>query len=181
MFAYINWPLFLPGVILLVASIDDLRSRKIHNHLILFMLPFVLLAVFLSHGVLVGSAGGFSASRGFEGLLAGGFSALLALLVGVPLTLGRIIGGGDLKLLVLMSLTLSWPDFFQILIYSLPWALLLGLVKIVLDKQLKEFFWNLIFLMRYRRIQGLKFHSIPFSVALFAAWLSFLTLQGLNY
>ena len=97
MFAYINWPLFLPGVILLVASIDDLRSRKIHNHLILFMLPFVLLAVFLSHGVLVGSAGGFSASRGFEGLLAGGFSALLALLVGVPLTLGRIIGGWGFK------------------------------------------------------------------------------------
>ena len=158
--------LFVSGLILLIASIDDLLSRKIHNHLILFLFPFVLLAV--------------AFFEGFEGLLAGGFSAFLALLVGIPLALGRVIGGGDLKLLVLFALTVSWPDFFRILIYSLPWAFLFGFFKIILDKQLKSFFFNLFFLFRHRTTQGLTLHKIPFSLALFMAWLSFLTLQGLS-
>ena len=69
-----NGTLFVSGLILLIASIDDLRSRKIHNQLILFLFPFVLIAV--------------AFFKGFEDLLAGGFSAGLALLVGIPLALG---------------------------------------------------------------------------------------------
>ena len=183
-----NWPLFLPGLVLLVPVIDDLRSRKIHNKLILFLLPFVLLAVFFLKGLTGLKEAGFSVQilslpflqLGFAGLLAGGFSALLALLVGIPLALGRVIGGGDLKLLVLVAFTLSWTDLLWIFIYSLPWALLLGLVKITLDKKLKDFLFNVFFLFRHRTNKGLEFHSIPFSFALFMAWLSFLTVQGLS-
>ena len=171
---------FLSGLILLIASIDDLRSRKIHNKLILFLLPFVLLAVFLFRGFQADSAG-FSSFliHGFQGLKTGGFSALLAVLVGIPLALSRVIGGGDLKLLVLFAFTVHWSDFFRIAIYSLPWALLLGLFKIILDKKFKDFAFNLFFLVWHRSTKGLQFHSIPFSVALFMAWLSFLTLQKL--
>lgn len=142
------------------------------------MLPFVLLGVFLI-SAFTGSAGGFSFLSGLLGLKMGAFSAVLALLVGIPLALARIIGGGDLKLLFLFSLSLHWSDFFRILLYSLPWALVLGLVKISLDKKLKDFFFNLYFLLRYRKSQGLEFHNIPYSIALFMAWLSLLTLQGL--
>ena len=172
---------FLSGLILLIAGIDDLRSRKIHNKLILFLLPVVLLAVFLLKGFQAGDAG-FSSflAHGFQGLKTGGFSALLALLVCIPLALARVIGGGDLKLLVLFAFTVHWSDFFRILIYSLPWALLLGLFKIILDKKLKSFVFNLFFLVRHCSAQGLQFHSIPFSIALFMAWLSFLTMQKLT-
>ena len=167
MFPGFDFAIFLPGLILLIASIDDLRSRKIHNKLILFLLPFVLVAVVLL--------------KGMEGLFAGAASALLAVIVGVPLTLARVIGGGDLKLLVLLALTVNWLVLIDIFVYSLPWALLLGLFKIALDRKIKDFFFNLFFLFRYRKIQGLKLHSIPFSFTLFMGWLSFLTLKGMNY
>ncbi|MCZ0931617.1 MAG: prepilin peptidase [Oligoflexia bacterium] len=157
---------FLPGLILLIACIDDLRSKKIHNKLILFMLALTLPAVFLLNG--------------WEGLTVGGFSALLALLFAVPLTLIGVIGGGDLKLFVLIAFTLNFRELFWITIYSLPWALLLGLIKIALDKKLKDFFWNVLFLFRHRSAKGLNFHSIPYSIALFMAWLSFLTVKGLS-
>ena len=165
MFSKFDLTTLLSGLILLVAVIDDLRSRKIHNKLILFLLPFVLLFVVLL--------------KGFGGLLAGGFSAFIALLFGIPMTLGRIVGGGDLKLLVLFALTVSWSDFFKVVIYSFPWALLLGIFKIILDGKIKEFFFNMVFLFRYRKTQGITLHSIPFSLALFMGWLSFLTLKSL--
>ena len=158
--------LFLSGLVLLTAVIDDLRSRKIHNQLILFLLAVVLLSVFLL--------------KGLEGLLTGGFSALLALLVGIPLTLARIIGGGDLKLLFVLAWIWAWPDMLKILIYAFPWALILGIFKVILDGKIKDFAFNTFFLLRHRKTEGLKLHSIPFSVALFMAWLSFLSLQGLS-
>ena len=156
----------LPGFILLLACIDDLRSRKIHNKLILFMLALTLPAVFLLNG--------------WDGLREGGLSALLALLFAVPLTLARVIGGGDLKLFILIAFTLHFRDLFWIAIYSLPWALLLGLIKIALDKKLKDFLWNILFLFKNRSPKGLDFHSIPYSIALFMAWLSLLTVKGLS-
>ena len=160
----IDLKILVSGLILLTACVDDLRSRKIHNNLILFLFPLALLSMVLLGGV--------------EALKTGLVSALLALAMGLPLTLFRMMGGGDFKLLVVFAITLHWLDFLKVFIYSLPWALLLGLLKIILDKKLKEFLWNVVFLFRHRSTQGLQFHTIPFSIVLFAAWLSFLSLQG---
>ena len=167
MFFGLNLPLLLPGLILLVACIDDLRSRKIHNKLILFLLPLVLLAVALTGGL--------------TALKAGLLSALVACVIGIPLTLARAFGGGDLKLLFLLALTLNWMDFLTIFIYSLFWALILGLAKIILDKKLKDFLMNIFFMFRLRTAKGLQFHTLPFSIALFTAWLSFVSLKGLRF
>lgn len=161
-----GWLYLFTGFILLIACIDDFRSKKIHNKLILFLLPFVLTAVFFAQGL--------------EGLKEGGISALLALVIGLPLTLTRMIGGGDFKLLVLVALTLTWRDFLWIGFYSLPWALLLGLVKIALDKKMKDFLLNLYFLFQDKKRGSLEFHTIPYSVALFFSWLSLLSLRGIN-
>ena len=157
----------LPGLALLPACIDDLRSKKIHNKLILFLLPIVLSAVFFIQGL--------------EGLKAGALSALLALTVATPLTLMRAIGGGDLKLLALTALTLSWRDFLWISLCSLPWALILGLVKITLNNQFKDFLSNLLSLFINKSGKNLAFHTIPFSIALFFSWLSFLTVKGVSF
>ena len=157
----------LPGLVLLPACIDDLRSKKIHNKLILFLLPLVLSAVFLIQGL--------------EGLKTGALSALLALLIAIPLTLIRAIGGGDLKLLTLIAFTLSWKDFLWIGLYSLPWALILGLVKITLNNQLKDFFLNFLYLFTNKSGQNLEFHTIPYSIALFFSWMSFLTVKGIYF
>lgn len=165
MFFQTNASLLLVGLILLIAGIDDLWSRKIHNKLILLMIPFVIAFVFFLEGR--------------NAVFSGALSTSIALLLGIPLTLGRVMGGGDLKLLAVMAFPLSWPEFLKIFIYSLPWALLLGLIKIILDGKLKEFFFNMFFLFKYRNPKNLEFHSIPYSIALFMAWLSFLSLQNL--
>lgn len=153
----------LPGLILLIACVDDLRSRKIHNWLILSMLPLVLISVFLL--------------KGTGGLMEGGWAFLLALAFGIPLSLIRVIGGGDLKLLALFAWTVNWMDFVFIFVYSLPWALVLGLFKIALDRKIKDFLFNLLFMFRHKRVQNLKFHSIPYSIALLFGWMSFLSLR----
>lgn len=154
---------FLPGLILLIAIVDDLRSRKIHNQLIVFLFPVVLGLVFWIGGL--------------EGLKAGAISAAVALIFAVPLTLGRVIGGGDLKLLFLFAWTVVWLDLVKVFLYSLPWALVLGLVKTALEGKLKDFFFNIVFMLKFRKTKGLKLHSVPFSVALFVGWISLLTLQ----
>ena len=158
-----QWIHFLPGLVLLIACVDDLWTKKIHNKLILFLLPVVLGAVFLLGGI--------------EALKMGGISALLAFFITVPLHLLRVIGGGDIKLLILIAFSLSWENLLWISIWSLPWALILGLVKITLDKKLKDFLWNILFLFRHRTSSGLKFHNIPYSIALFFSWLSFISLR----
>lgn len=167
MFFGFDFQILLSALILLIACIDDLRSRKIHNKLILFLLPLVLLAVAIIGGV--------------EALKTGLLSALIAFIIGVPLTLSRAIGGGDLKLLFVFALSLNWSDFLTIFVYSFFWALVLGLVKVVLDRKLKEFFRNVLFLFQRQSVKGLQFHTMPFSVALFVAWLSFLSLKGFRF
>ena len=158
-------PLFfeflLVSTLLIIASVDDLRSRKIHNKLLLFLLPFVLIAAFFIGGV--------------KALVAGFFLAVLVLLCGIPLNLVKFIGGGDLKLLVVLSFTMHWSAFVYTLCYALVWASLLGLFKVILDKQLKHFILNLFIIVKFRSIEKSSLHTIPFSLCLLFGWLSYFT------
>ena len=94
-----HWLEFLaPLFLLLTASIDDLRSRKIHNYLLMGVAPFVLLAVFLA--------------KGFVGLKLGFFLALAVFIMGIPIYLLRFIGGGDLKAFSFISFLFSLAGFW---------------------------------------------------------------------
>ena len=154
---------FLTTLILAVGVGDDLRSRKIHNKLILILLPLALMGTFLLKGV--------------SGVLTGGISALLALVMSIPLNLAKIIGGGDLKLLVVFSFTVTWMEAGLSLLYALPWALLLGMFKIALDKKLRDFIANLMVLVKFQKPVVSTLHTIPFSLALFFGWLTCVSLK----
>lgn len=149
----------LTGFVLLAGGVDDLRSRKIHNHLILLLLPFVLAGVFLI--------------KGPQGLLPAFAGFITALVIGLPLTLGKIIGGGDFKLLLLFGLTLNATGVFFSFVCALPWALFLGVVKMALDKNLKSFASNLFSLAQLKKPRRQQLHTIPFSIALIFGWLTF--------
>ncbi|MGI9549134.1 MAG: prepilin peptidase [Bdellovibrionales bacterium] len=151
----------LPTLLLVIALVDDLRSRKIHNKLLLILLPIVLVAVFLL--------------KGFVGLKLGLFAALLAMVLGVPLYSIRLIGGGDLKLLIVFALTVDIFALSYSFIYSLFWALILGVVKIILDKKIHYFLSNLllIFTLKNKKIEKEALHTLPFSVAFLFGWLSY--------
>ena len=156
----------LPGAVLIIGAADDLRSKKIHNKLILALLPAVLLLVFLT--------GGLSA------LMRGGLSFLFALVIGAPLALGRLTGGGDMKLLALFALTVHWKALCLSFLLALPWALLLGLVKMAMEGKLKRFFLNMLSLVMLQKPEHKSLHKIPFSVPLFFGWLSFSALSRLQ-
>lgn len=158
------WAEFLLTTLILAVGVgDDLRSRKIHNKLILILLFFALAGTFILKGV--------------PGVLAGGLAALLALVMGILLYFAKIIGGGDLKLLFVFALTVTWMEAGTSLIYALPWALLLGVFKIALDKKLKVFFSNLLLLTKFQKPDISHLHTIPFSLALLFGWLTCASLK----
>ena len=156
----------LTASVLLVAGIDDLRSRKIHNKLILALLPLVLIALLFIRGPL--------------GLLPAFTGMLAALVLGLPLTFLKVIGGGDFKLLIVFGMTLNAAAVFYSFLCTLPWALGLGLLKMALDKNLKDFAKNLKSLSRMKNPDHKNLHSIPFSIALIFGWLTFITLKNMK-
>ncbi|MBE8162910.1 MAG: hypothetical protein HAW63_02865 [Bdellovibrionaceae bacterium] len=155
----------LSGGILLLAVVDDIASRKIHNKLLLILLPVTL-------GLLAWHLGG---AEFLQHLMRSGITILLSIIVVLPFVLSKIIGAGDLKLLLLLSLVLSPLILFQLFLFSFIWASLLGLAQIVVSGQLPALFSNL---MHFKDLKDNKnLHSIPFSVALFFSWSSVVVLK----
>ena len=158
------WAEFILTTLILSVGVgDDLRSRKIHNKLILILLSVAGVGVLLLKGV--------------SGALAGMLSALLAGVLGTPLYISKIIGGGDLKLLVVFSFTVTWMEAGMSLIYSLPWALLLGVFKIALDKKFRVFLANLLLMAKLQKPDFSTLHTIPFSLGLLFGWLTCVSLK----
>jgi len=168
----------LSTALLLVAAIDDLRSKKIHNKLILILLPIAFIGSFLTSSLMAENEG-ISMALGLEGLKEGLISGLVALIIAVPLNRARFIGGGDLKLLAVFALTVDWIGFCYSFFYALPWAVLLGLFKIVLDKNLKHFVSNVFAIMSFKgsQIDFKQLHTIPFSLSFLFGWLSYVSLK----
>lgn len=161
------WETLVTACVLLAAGVDDLRSRKIHNNLILFLLPLVLIAVVFI--------------KGPAGLLPAFAGMLTAAVIGLPLNLAKVIGGGDLKLLMVFGLTLNAQGVIFSFFYALPWALLMGVIKMALDKNLKGFAFNLFSIAKMKKPDIQSLHTVPFSIALIFGWLTFiLTLKNWN-
>ena len=158
---------FLTGIVLLAGLIDDLRSRKIHNKLIIALTAVILTFILIT--------------KGFYGLLAAlpGFAA--ALVICLPLNLMKVIGGGDLKLFMAAGLTMSAYETALVFLYAMPWALLLGLGKMAFDKSFKTFGENLMSIALLQKPDPKKLHAIPFSASLFFGWLSLLTLKSISF
>ena len=153
------------SLILTICAVDDLRTKKIHNKLLLFLLPLALAGAFFL--------------KGFS-LLQILTAALLSLVITFPLYIGKVLGGGDLKFFFVFSLTITWMEVWQTFFYALPWALLLGMVKLFLDKKLKIFFLNLFFLIKFQSVEKTSLHTIPFSAALFFGWMTVIFLKSIS-
>ena len=122
----VNWmQMGLSLALLTAAVIDDLRSRKVHNQLLLIF--FVLTLGF----ILI--------MKGPGALLVSGLSLLTAVVATMPLYFLRAFGGGDVKLLFVLSLLLSWHEVLITLFSSLIWGSLLGLFQVMLKGPGKAF------------------------------------------
>lgn len=148
--------------ILISGIVDDLRSRKIHNKLILFLIPIALSLVALIEGP--------------QALLYVSLpSGLVALGLSLPLYFLKIIGGGDLKLYFTVSLTWATSETFWSLIWAFPIGLVFGLLRVCFQGKMKDFFQNVLSLILLKKPKNLQ--TFPFSIALFFGWMTFKVLE----
>jgi Flp pilus assembly protein protease CpaA len=148
-------------ITLVAGMVDDLRSRKVHNALVLVLLPIVAFSSLYF--------------RGIDGTLVGVGSMLLALILTIPLFAVRVIGGGDVKLFAVFALALDPLSMFWTLIYSFFWGGLFGVTRAVLSRQLLALVRNTTKAASRQKIQTQEIHKIPYTFALLLGWLTQLT------
>ena len=159
----------IPALLLLIASaIDDLKTQKIHNKLLLGFLPFILISSFY-----------FQDFQFFVFLKTSLVNLFVSFIITLPLVFFRFIGGGDFKLFLLLSLCLPLNILLLTGLYALPCAVLLGLFKILIGGRFKQFMTNLYLLVRFKKLSLVEANKIPFSVCLFFGFLSLLVLEGI--
>ena len=148
----------LPAGILVSSIVDDLRSKKIHNYLILAQAGVAIVSVLIIQGPMA--------------LLYALAFMVLSLLITIPLVLLKVIGGGDMKLFAVLALVLSPRLMLWTFVCSFVWGALLGVVKAILDKKATLLYFNMLFLFKLKPPSAEQLHTFPFSVSLLLGWLS---------
>lgn len=156
----------IPSLILGAGVIDDLRSQKVHNKLILTLLPLALISQFLGFGL--------------EGLAYGALALLFALMLTVPMVLTGMLGGGDMKLLAIFAMATNLNATIWVSITSLFWGGLLGVTRAILNKQGTLLLWNTVGLFRREKPDDAHTTKIPYTVALMFGWMTYLSLTQLG-
>lgn len=148
--------------ILMLGMFDDLRSRKVHNSLLLALFPLALLSSLYF--------------RGFDGTMMGLGAFILALILTVPLFAGGILGGGDVKLFAVFAFCVDTSSMFYTLLYSVVWGAVFGLTRAAANKRLMVLVRNTMKAARHQRLRPQEIHKIPYTFALLLGWFTQLTL-----
>lgn len=159
--------LLVPTSILLAGVIDDLKSRKVHNWLVLIAMVIALIFQIYS--------GGWEATK--WGLL----GSVTAFFLCLPLVLTKMLGAGDMKLLMAFGLATNIASVIGVTVLSLIWGALLGILQAVLRGEIKALLINTIKIAGMRKIQTTEYHRVPYTVALFFGWLTQVTLNQTGF
>lgn len=90
----------------------------------------------------------------------------------------KIIGAGDAKLFIVISVLLPVSGIIPVFTYSLVWGAIFGLIRYVLSSQIWQLIQNLsilknmIFIENKWSHKNLKFQSLPYTVPLFFGFLT---------
>ena len=147
--------IWIPTSLLILSAALDLRFAKFPNWLFLASAGLGVLWLTLHHSL-----------ADLASLLT---YSLLFFVVLIPFFYFKIFGAGDIKLLTSLSLFVSVPTAATVLVYSLFWGLLIGLLKIGLSGEIVTFVQSL--LLRNPQVRS---HKIPFAVAILIGWCTFL-------
>ena len=157
-------PKTIAAVLLILLSIGtDLRTQKVPNWLILFgfALALVLIAIF----------------DGKSGIWPTLGSILAATLFAFPLYSMRAIGAGDVKLLWILSLLVSWNIIVTTILASMLWGACLGIFREILAGRGRAFFKNVLLVLQYKGPERNKLASIPYTVAIFFGLMTSLSMM----
>lgn len=145
---------------------NDLRARKVQNQIIVIGMTACLLYVGLSQGL--------------AGLFVACISFLTALVAILPLYILRILGGGDVKLFLTLSILLSWQEVLVTLLGSILWGSVLGTAQVFLRGDIKAFAHNMMALAQRVKPPEQKVHKIPYTVALLFGYLTSMVWLGVR-
>lgn len=157
-------PLITATLILLAGVVDDLRSRKVHNWLFLACAAIAALVSVSMEGL-----GGLSTAT--IGFLAG-------LGVLLPLVLLKVVGAGDMKLFAAFGAAAGANAVITVAVFSLIWGALFGVIQVVMKGQLMSTLRNMVAIASMKDRTRLELHKIPFTVAIFVGWLTYLVNRG---
>lgn len=163
------WALLIPTSILIASVVDDLKTRKVHNWLILTMAGVAVVFQVITGGV--------------DGLLEGALGLFVGIMISLPLVLAKGLGAGDMKVLGVLGLATNWPAALWTALYSVIWGALLGVLQAVMNRQGMALMKSTVGLLnRSVEKDPAQLHRVPYTVALFFGWLTYisLTLGGLQ-
>lgn len=155
--------IIVPTLILLCGVINDIKSRKVRNWLVIALAMASLLFTLVTYGT--------------EALSGSFLSMMTALLICLPFVLTRIMGAGDMKLFGAFAIAVSVPAVINSFIYSLFWGMLLGVLSTVFSGQFKNMISNTINIAKLKNSEATDLHQVPYTVALLFGWLTFVTLS----
>jgi prepilin peptidase CpaA len=160
-----NWAVEVPlAIILGIGVIEDLRTKKVRNALILILAGLVTVGLVVTGGV---------AALG-QGIL--GLST--AFILTLPIVLVGAMGAGDMKLLMVFGLASDWGTTLETFLLSLVWGSILGLMKVAASSQLRQTIHNLYgFINKDFRVPKSEMTYVPFTVAFLMGWISVITLR----
>lgn len=159
------WALLLPTSLLIASVVDDLKTKKVHNWLILTMAGIAVLYQLIINGL--------------AGLGQGALGMLVAILVCLPLVLVKGLGAGDLKVLAVLGLATNWNVAVWTAFFSLVWGALFGVLQAVFSGQALVLAKNTFDLLKKStRTEVKNLHRIPYTVALLFGWLTYVSLNG---
>ena len=144
--------------------VNDLRSKKVRNQIVI-----VGFVVGITYVIAV---------QGFSGLMMSALSFLTAAVAILPLYLMRVLGGGDVKLLLAASVLMDWKSVLITIFASMIWGSLLGIFQVILKGQGKAFAHNMLALAHRAKLKETSVHKMPFTVALLFGYLSSLVWMG---
>lgn len=157
--------LIIPTAILLAGVVNDIKSQRVRNPLVIALAAIGL----ISSTVLFGLPGLQTS------LMSAGFAFICAL----PLYMARVFGGGDLKLFVAFGFATGWTSIIGTLLASLFWGATLGVIRAIAGGQFKTLIFSTLSVAKRKGTVLEDLHKIPYSFALLIGWLTQITLSRL--
>jgi len=155
---------FVVFVELVVAVYFDLTTAKFPNK---FFIIFLLLNIFL---VLL--------LNGFAGLTVGLLTFAVAVLLMTPIYMIKMLGGGDIKLILALSPMLLLDEFIGFLMMSFVWAGVFGLLRTAIGGNARALLINTFFLTKKVTVAT---ERIPFTVGILLGWCSYSSFMSLGF
>jgi len=155
---------YLVFIQLAVAVYLDLTTAKFPNKLFI-----IFSALNLSAIVLFGGSGALTV-----GLLTLGVAVLLLL----PIYMIKMLGGGDIKLILAISPMLLLDEFIGFLAMTVVWAGVFGFLRSAVGGSLRSLLINTLFLTKKVTVAS---ERIPFTVGILLGWCSYKSFMSLGF